>query len=190
MIIPGPPRPCAAVQRYAPGQRWISAAEPELGLGTVLRVDGRNVQVLFARTGVMRHFAAASAPLVRAAFQAGDRVAANGELLTVQRVEERDGVFHYEGDGRSVPEGALDDVQSISRANDRLVGGRVDDNERYALRLGALERRAAALRDPGYGALSARIDLIPHQLRVAEIGSAPRRERVYRAEEIWVGDTT
>ena len=123
MIIPGPPRPCATVQRYAPGQRWISAAEPELGLGTVLRVDGRNVQVLFARTGVLRHFAAASAPLVRAAFQAGDRVAANGEMLTVQRVEERDGVFHYQGDGRSVPEGALDDVQSISRANDRLVGG-------------------------------------------------------------------
>lgn len=189
MIIPGPPRPCAAVQRYAPGQRWISAAEPELGLGTVLRVDGRNVQVLFARTGVMRHFAAASAPLVRAAFQAGDRVAANGELLTVQRVEERDGVFHYEGDGRSVPEGALDDVQSISRANDRLVGGRVDDNERYALRLEALERRAAALRDPGYGALSARIDLIPHQLRVAEIASERRPPRVLLADEVGLGKT-
>ena len=177
------------MQRYAPGQRWISAAEPELGLGTVPRVDGRNVQVLFAKTGVMRHFAAASAPLVRAAFQAGDRVAANGELLTVQRVEERDGVFHYEGDGRSVPEGALDDVQSISRANDRLVGGRVDDNERYALRLEALERRAAALRDPGYGALSARIDLIPHQLRVAEIASERRPPRVLLADEVGLGKT-
>ena len=126
------------MQRYAPGQRWISAAEPELGLGTVLRVDGRNVQVLFAATGVLRHFAAASAPLVRAAFQAGDRVAANGETLTVERVEEREGVLHYLGDGRSVPEGALDDVQSISRANDRLISGRVDDNERFGLRLEAL----------------------------------------------------
>ncbi len=177
------------MQRYAPGQRWISAAEPELGLGTVLRVDGRNVQVLFAATGVLRHFAAASAPLVRAAFQAGDRVAANGETLTVERVEEREGVLHYLGDGRSVPEGALDDVQSISRANDRLVSGRVDDNERFGLRLEALERRAAARRDPGYGALSARIDLIPHQLRVAEIASERRPPRVLLADEVGLGKT-
>ena len=155
----------------------------------MLRVDGRNVQVLFAASGVLRHFAAASAPLVRAAFQAGDRVAANGETLTVERVEEREGVLHYLGDGRSVPEGALDDVQSISRANDRLVSGRVDDNERFGLRLEALERRAAARRDPGYGALSARIDLIPHQLRVAEIASERRPPRVLLADEVGLGKT-
>ena len=28
---------------FAPGQRWFSSAEPELGLGTVLRLAGRQV---------------------------------------------------------------------------------------------------------------------------------------------------
>ena len=36
---------------FAPGQRWISSAEPELGLGTVLRVEGRTVQFAFPATG-------------------------------------------------------------------------------------------------------------------------------------------
>ena len=99
---------------FAPGQRWISAAEPELGLGTVLRIDGRTVQVLFARTGVLRHYATQSAPLLRASFQAGDTITANGEPLRVESVAERDGVLHYSGGGRSVAEGALDDLLPIA----------------------------------------------------------------------------
>ena len=51
---------------FVPGQRWISSAEPELGLGTVLRVEGRGVQVLFAKAGVLRPYAIDSAPLIRA----------------------------------------------------------------------------------------------------------------------------
>ena len=27
--------------QFVPGQRWISNAEPELGLGTVVRLDGQ-----------------------------------------------------------------------------------------------------------------------------------------------------
>ena len=42
---------------FVPGQRWISNAEPELGLGTVLRAEGRSVQVLFAKAGVLRQYA-------------------------------------------------------------------------------------------------------------------------------------
>ena len=45
-----------------PGQRWISSAEPELGLATVLRIDARSVQMLFARSGVLRQYARESAP--------------------------------------------------------------------------------------------------------------------------------
>jgi ATP-dependent helicase HepA len=177
------------MQRFVPGQRWISAAEPELGLGTVLRIDGRNVQVLYSKSGVMRHYAAASAPLARVAFHAGDRVSVNGGTLQVDGVEERQGVFHYLCAGSSVPEGALDDVQNVSRANDRLISARVDRNDQFELRVAALERRAQARRDAGYGALSARIDLIPHQLRVAEIAAARRPPRVLLADEVGLGKT-
>ncbi|MEO9078638.1 MAG: hypothetical protein ABI268_04935, partial [Rhodanobacter sp.] len=60
---------------FVPGQRWISSAEPELGLGTVLRVEGRGVQILFAKAGILRPYAVDSAPLLRAEFRAGQRVA-------------------------------------------------------------------------------------------------------------------
>jgi ATP-dependent helicase HepA len=174
---------------FVPGQRWLSTAEPELGLGTVLRADARQVQVLFAATATMRVYAVASAPLLRAAFRVGDKVAANGERFVVEEVEEREGILHYRGAGHRLPEGALDDVQDISKADDRLLGGRVDRPTVFDLRVEALERRAQARRDAGFGALSARIDLIPHQLRVAEIASERRPPRVLLADEVGLGKT-
>jgi ATP-dependent helicase HepA len=62
----GPQRLTPTYRMFEPGQRWISTAEPELGLGTILRVEGRGVQVLFAKAGVLRPYAVDSAPLVRA----------------------------------------------------------------------------------------------------------------------------
>ncbi len=175
--------------QFVPGQRWISNAEPELGLGTVLRVDGRQVQVLYAKTGVLRHYAAHAAPLSRAAFRLGDRISANGTSFVVDKVEEHDGALRYFGAGQAVPEGALDDVQSVSKADDRLVTGRVDPNDAFELRVEALERRAAARSSPAWGVQSARIDLIPHQLRVAEIAGARRPPRVLLADEVGLGKT-
>lgn len=174
---------------FTPGQRWISTAEPELGLGTVLRVDGRNVQVLYASTGVLRHYASHAAPLMRVVFRPGDRISANGTSIVVESIEERGGVLHYLAAGQQVSEGALDDVQNVSKADDRLISGRVDRNDQFEFRLQALERRAQARRDPGYGVLSARIDLIPHQLQVAAVASARRPPRVLLADEVGLGKT-
>src|SRR5688500_13604235 len=176
-------------QRFAPGQRWISNAEPELGLGTVLRIDGRQVQVLYATTGVLRHYATHAAPLTRAAFRPGDRISAHGTTIVVETVADEGGALTYHGGGQSIPEGALDDVQSVSKADDRIVTGRVDPNDAFELRVEALERRAAARSSPAYGVMSARIDLIHHPLRVAEIASARRPPRVLLADEVGLGKT-
>ncbi|MBP7625080.1 MAG: hypothetical protein KA763_14020, partial [Xanthomonadales bacterium] len=62
------------MSNYVPGQRWISNAEPELGLGTVLRVEGRMVQLVYARTGTSRQYATHSAPLTRAQFRIRDMI--------------------------------------------------------------------------------------------------------------------
>ena len=35
---------------FYPGQRWISESEPELGLGTIVRVSDRTVRVTFRAT--------------------------------------------------------------------------------------------------------------------------------------------
>src|SRR5262249_2848077 len=109
---------------FAPGQRWISTAEPELGLGTVLRVEGRTVQLAFPASGVVRHYAQQMAPLTRAEFRPGERVSGGGQAFVVERVERDNGVLCYFGNGVHLREGELDDVQNVSKADARLIAGR------------------------------------------------------------------
>ena len=66
---------------FIPGQRWISETEPELGLGSIVDVSRRTVEIRFRAAGVTRRYAIASAPLKRAKFQAGDWIRQIGSGL-------------------------------------------------------------------------------------------------------------
>jgi ATP-dependent helicase HepA len=172
-----------------PGQRYISNAEPELGLGTLIRIEGRSVQLLYATAGVLRQYAVHSAPIARAEFRAGQKVAGKGISLVIENVTDEEGLLVYHGGGKTLNEAELDDSQSISRADERLVSGRVDRADRFDFRQEALLRRADALRSPAWGLESARIDLIAHQLRVAEIAAARQPLRILLADEVGLGKT-
>jgi ATP-dependent helicase HepA len=177
------------MRNLVPGQRWISNAEPELGLGTILRIESRSVQVLFSTAGVLRQYALHSAPLTRAEFRPGQRVAGNKQSFVVERVSETGGLFTYHAGERTLPESELDDTQPISRADERLKSARVDAPDRFDFRVAALRRRADAMRSPAWGLASARIDLIAHQLRVAGIVSQRRPPRALLADEVGLGKT-
>ncbi|HQV71658.1 MAG: RNA polymerase-associated protein RapA [Dokdonella sp.] len=172
-----------------PGQRYISNAEPELGLGTLIRIEGRSVQLLYATAGVLRQYAVHSAPIARAEFRIGQKVSGKGFSLVIESVAEEDGLLVYHGGGKALNEAELDDSQSISRADERLVSGRVDRADHFDFRQEALLRRADALRSPAWGLESARIDLIAHQLRVAEIAAARQPLRILLADEVGLGKT-
>jgi ATP-dependent helicase HepA len=174
---------------FAPGQRWLSLAEPELGLGTVLRVEHRTVQVAFAASGDVRAYATHGAPLQRAQFRPGDRVSGGGRSFIVEQVESDAGVLRYRGAGETLDEGELDDVQDLSKADERLITGRVDPAERFDFRAEALQHRADARRSLAWGLLSARIDLIAHQLRVTEVAARRRPVRILLADEVGLGKT-
>ncbi len=174
---------------FAPGQRWISNAEPELGLGTVVRLDGRTVQVLFATAGVLRHYAKHAAPLTRAEFRVGQKVAGQKHSFVVEQVSTVDGLFVYHNGGRALPEAELDDAQPMSRADERLLSARVDAPHTFDFRVQALTRRAEAMRSPAWGLASARVDLIAHQLRVAGIVAQRRPPRALLADEVGLGKT-
>ena len=174
---------------FVPGQRWFSTAEPELGLGTVLRLAGRSVQIVFTGSGVVRQYAMDSAPMARAEFRVGDRIRAHGKEFEVESIDLQNGLLTYRNGSDSITEGELDAEQPVSQADARLLGGRVDRNDQFDFRLELLRRRAAAQQHPGQGVQSARIDLIPHQLRAAETASERRPPRLLLADEVGLGKT-
>lgn len=174
---------------FVPGQRWLSTAEPELGLGTVMRLVGRSVQIVYTGSGVVRQYALDTAPLSRAEFRVGERLRAEGVEHTVEAVDLRDGLYIYRVGEQEIHEGLLDPEQPVSQADSRLLSGRVDRSPAFELRREALRRRAEARRHPGWGILGARIDLIPHQLKVTELAAERRQPRLLLADEVGLGKT-
>ena len=55
-----------------PGQRWVSDAEPELGLGVVMSAGSGRVSILFPAADDRREYALETAPVRRVAFEVGD----------------------------------------------------------------------------------------------------------------------
>ena len=80
---------------FIPGQRCISDAELEMGLGTVLAVDERTVTIVFIATGDTRIYSRESAPLTRIVFSINDTISShegdnnneNWELLQVKKTK-------------------------------------------------------------------------------------------------------
>lgn len=174
---------------YKPGQRYYSSAEPELGLGTVLRAEGRGVQIVFTKSGVVRQYAVQTAPLSRAEFRVGDRISGQGRELQIESIEEREHLHYYAGGGQSLCETELDDDQAAGSVDLKLINGRIDSNKNFQLRLDVLRGRARARQSPAWGVISARIGLLRHQLRVVEQALQQPHPRVLLADEVGLGKT-
>ncbi|MEJ2530010.1 MAG: hypothetical protein P8Z39_08080 [Gammaproteobacteria bacterium] len=85
-------------ENYAIGQRWISDAEPELGLGILVKQEGRNINFIFPASGESRIYALENAPLTRIRLQAGDITESrDGWSLKVESVRDVAGILVYVG---------------------------------------------------------------------------------------------
>ena len=85
----------ALAHNFVPGQRWISDADAQMGLGTVLTVDHRTVTIVFLATGETRIYAKQTAPLTRVVFAPGDRVRSHeGWSLKIDAVKENPELRH------------------------------------------------------------------------------------------------
>lgn len=172
------------------GQRWVSDGEPELGLGIIRESGDGRVTIAFPAAGETRVYAIDTAPLRRVRFQPGDRVKVHsGREMTVERVREERGLRVYETGGGEVLESELCDSISFSKPEERLFGGKLDAPADFDLRGEALRRRAEMRRSPIRGLAGARMDLIPHQLFIAdEVANRPR-PRVLLADQVGLGKT-
>ena len=180
---------------FSPGQRWISDGEAELGLGTVLNCDARSVTILFSASQETRTYNTRQAPLTRVMFGSGDRVlSADGWQIVVDDSKESNGLITYigedkEGNLRELPEAKLADTMQFDQARDRLLTGQVDRNDWFDLRFRTLHHYQRIEQHSALGFSGPRIDLIPHQLYIANEVASRHAPRVLLADEVGLGKT-
>ena len=184
------------VHHFIPGQRWISEAELQMGLGTIISTDHRTVTVLFPATGEQRVYAKQGAPLTRVRFTEGDETQSQeGWTLTVSSVEEQGGLLTYIGrrdnDGMltALPEGELNDLIQLNRPGERLFSGQLDANKWFELRYDTLQQQHRLGHSDLHGLTSARTSLLPHQLYIAHEVANRFAPRVLLADEVGLGKT-
>ncbi|HEY1048504.1 MAG TPA: helicase-related protein [Prosthecobacter sp.] len=174
----------------APGQRWISQSEPELGLGIISKLDGPFVEIHFAAADETRRYARSSAPLHRAAFRAGDSITLrDGSKHKVESVTAEAGALTYQCGPQSIPESELADTLVLGGPQERLLAATIDDLQLFALRAEAVEWRCRMQASPVRGFIGGRVDPIPHQMSIAADVTARLLPRVLLADEVGLGKT-
>jgi ATP-dependent helicase HepA len=176
----------------APGQRWISENEPELGLGTVSAFDGRYIDIVFSSENESRRYAVSGAPLRRIVFKPGDSIEdRKGRKYSVTSIgrNDGDGVVRYVCGDVVLRESELADTVNIANPVERLAHGIVDPIRAFDHRADLLQYRADLLASPVRGFVGGRIDLLPHQLYIAEKVSSQRVVRALLADEAGLGKT-
>jgi ATP-dependent helicase HepA len=175
---------------FIPGQRWISKSEPELGLGTVVPADSGRVKLEFKAAGETRIYAEDQAPLKRVRFRAGDKIKTQTDQeFVVKEVAERQGLLIYIGENQQLPETDVSDRVSLQGPQERLFGGRFDLPATFALRRRSLELLHHLRKSPVRGFVGGRIDLIPHQLYIAQEVANRHAPRVLLSDEVGLGKT-
>ncbi|MGV0034053.1 MAG: RNA polymerase-associated protein RapA [Candidatus Azotimanducaceae bacterium WSBS_2022_MAG_OTU7] len=179
---------------FKPGQKWISSAEPELGIGQIVSVEHRLVTLNFDLIDETRTYAKNQAPLTRVKFNVGDIIRTTGGLeLEVSKVSDQDGilVYHsqYQGTSTAIIETDLDPNVTFSKPEERLFTLQIDENRWFNLRYQTLQHRARLATSPIRGLLGPRVSLIPHQFFIAQEVASRYAPRVLLADEVGLGKT-
>ncbi len=180
---------------FVVGQRWLSHADPQLGLGIITAVEIRRISVLFPAVGEERTYSLDNAPLSRIAFRAGDKIGVRDELeLTVTAVDEMRGLLMYtgidaDGNAHRVAELQLNAQVQLHSPQQRLSSGQCDSNALFALRIETLEHLQRLQQSNATGLIGARTSLLPHQVYIAHRVAQRFAPRVLLADEVGLGKT-
>ena len=121
---------------YLVGQRWVSHADAQLGLGVVVDVEPRRITLSFPAVGEERTYASDNAPLTRLRFKEGDHISTvEGVELIVTEINEHHGLLMYTGTDHheetlTVSELELDAFVQLTTPQQRLLNGHFDGLDR------------------------------------------------------------
>jgi len=177
-------------QRFAEGQRFISQSETELGLGLVLKCEGKMLSVTFPAAKQTRTYSAANAPLKRVLFDIGDEIEIKDVgVVLISEIEFRGEIAWY-GDGNNFySESTVVSSNSMDRPEEKFLVGQFDNNAMFNLRFKTLEHKKTIESSSVRGLLGPRMSRIPHQYYVATEATRLAHPRVLLADEVGLGKT-
>lgn len=179
----------------APGQRWISNTEPELGLGIVYEVENRRVVLTFPAGDERRTYALDNAPLTRVRYRIADRIRSDDgiEMVITEQLEANNCLIYRgldpSGAEVQIHEVDLDSFVQFNRPLDRLFTGQVDKSSRFKLRTDTLKYFHQQKVSLALGLIGPRVQLLPHQFYIADEVTSRFSPRVLLADEVGLGKT-
>jgi len=178
-----------------PEQRWISHAEPELGLGIILEVTSHRITVSFPAIQEQRIYARPTAPLTRVKYTPGDSFnTIDKQLLTVKKNQCIDNIIHYQcqnsqQENVTIKESQLSPYLQFNKPQDRLFTNQIDTGKWFELRYQTLQHSNRLQQLKARGLISGRTSLLPHQLYIAHEIANRSCFRTILADEVGLGKT-
>lgn len=181
---------------FAIGQRWLSSQQPELGLGIVADVQLRQITIYFPITQEDKLYSVDSSPLIRLLLEKGDTgLDVNAREFCVIDTLDTNGLMQYlvdyqdGSDHQVLTETQLSHHTQINQPEDRLFTLQLDKYNWFDARLHAFNARFAHQQSPLLGLAGARVNLIEHQIHIANQVGNRFAPRVLLADEVGLGKT-
>lgn len=183
-------------QNFHVGQRFISNSESNLGLGVVMSSDIRAVKILFPAVNDERMYAKSNAHVTRLVISEGEKVKhVDGWEIVVEEVIEQDHLYTYVGTRTDnnqqahIVEVALDPQVKLNQPEKRLLHGQFDDPNWFDTRYECWQKQNEFATSGVVGLVGARVDLIAHQIHIANQVGNRYAPRVLLADEVGLGKT-